>query len=164
MIVAGNSANDARTCIVARGNFSLNAGGLISLLLALGVLTLGLSGLLALLGYWPILLVAIAQLVLVAWVFIRVWKNAWIFEEISIDADQVCIVHQRYRKRTRVCFESAWATIRLQRPTIAWHAWKLILRCKGQQVELGAFLTDDEKMTLAKHLSDALSEHSAWRK
>jgi len=163
MIVAGKSANGAQVNILARGNFSLNAGGLVSLLLALGVLTLGLSGLLALLGYWPILLVALAQLLLVSWVFIRVWKNTWIFEEISIDDRQVCIVHQRYRKRTKVCFESAWATIRLQRPEVSWHACKLILRCRGQQVELGAFLTDDEKANLAKHVSDALSRQSAWR-
>jgi len=164
MIVVGNSANGAQVNILARGNFSLEASGLISLLLALGAVTLSLAGLLALIGYWPILLVAAVQVVLVAWVFIRVWKNAWIFEEISIDADQISIVRQRYRKRTRICLDSAWATIRLEQPAVSWYARKLILRCRGQQVELGVFLTEDEKLSLAKHVSSALSEYTAWRK
>jgi uncharacterized membrane protein len=164
MIVVGNSANGTQVSILARGNFSLKASGLISLLLALGAVTLGMAGLLALMGYWPILLVAAVQLVMVSWIFIRVWKNAWIFEEILIDADQISIVRQRYRKRTRVCLASAWATIRLEQPAVSWYSRKLILRCRGQQVELGAFLTEDEKLSLAKHLSDALSEHTAWRK
>jgi len=163
MITVENSANSARACILARGNFSLKASGLISLLLALGTVTLGLAGLLALLGYWPILLLAVAQLVLVSWVFVRVWKNTWVFEEICVDADRICIVRQRYRQRTRLCLESAWATIRLEQPAVSWYAKKLILRCRGQQVELGAFLTDEEKLSLAKHLSRALSRHSAWR-
>lgn len=163
MIAVRDSADSAQACILARGNFSLNASGLISLLLTLGAVTLGLAGLLAFLGYWPILLLAVVQLVLVSWVFIRVWKNAWVFEEITIDADQICIVRQRYRQRTRLCLESAWATIRLEQPAISWYARKLILRCRGQQVELGAFLTDEEKLSLAKHLSHALSRHTAWR-
>jgi uncharacterized membrane protein len=164
MIAAGNISNGAQVTILARGNFSLKASGLLSLLLALGAVTLGLAGLLALMGYWPILLVAAVQLVLVSWVFIRVWKNAWISEEICIDADQISIVRQRYRRRTRICLDSAWATIRLEQPVVSWYATKLILRCRGQQVELGAFLTEDEKLSLAKHLSDALSGHTAWRK
>jgi len=163
MIVVGNSANGAQACILARGNFSLGASGLFSLLLALGTVTLGLAGLLALLGYWPILLLAAVQLVLVSWVFIRVWKNAWILEEIRIDADRIRVVRQRYRRQTTLCMESAWATIHLEQPAVSWYARKLILRCRGQQVELGAFLTDEEKLSLAKHLSRALSRHTAWR-
>jgi uncharacterized membrane protein len=163
MIVVGQSTNGSRIHILARGNFSLNASGLVLILLALTTITLGLAGILAFHGYWPILLVAIAQLVLVAWLFIRVWKNAWISEEICIDADDVCIVRQRYRDRIRICLESAWATIRLEQPAVSWYAPKLILRCRGQQVELGAFLTVDEKRSLMKHLSRALSSHSAWR-
>ena len=163
MVVASSSRDGTGIQILARGNFSLSAGGLILLLAVLGAVTLGLAGLLALKGYWPILLVAIIQLVLVAWVFVRVWKNAWIFEEICIDAETVSIVRQRYRRRSRISLESAWATVRLERPAISWYAAKLILRSRNQQVELGAFLTDEEKLSLAKHLSHALSRHSAWR-
>jgi len=164
MVVVANSADGSRIHVQARGNFSLSANGLILLLLVLGVVTLGLAGLLALKGYWPILIVAIMQLILVAWLFIRVWKNAWIFEEIYIDADSVCVLRQRYRKQTRICLESAWTTIRLVRPAVHWYAVRLILRSKHQQVELGTFLTDEEKLSLAKHLSKALSEHTAWRR
>jgi uncharacterized membrane protein len=164
MIVVGNRENGARIHILARGNFSLNANELILVLLALTAVTLGLAGLLALQGYWPVLMLALAQMILVVWLFIRVWKNAWVFEEIHIDAEKINIVRQRYRRRTRVCLDTAWAAIRLEQPAVAWHASKLILRCKDQQVELGAFLTDDEKLSLRRHLAQALAEHTAWRK
>jgi uncharacterized membrane protein len=164
MIVVGNSENGARVQILARGNFSLDASGLILVLLALSVVTLSVAGLLAWQGYWPILMLAIMQMALVAWLFIRVWKNAWVCEEICIDADKISIVRQRYRKRTRICMHPAWATIRLEPQAVSWYGSKLILRCKDQQVELGAFLTYDEKLSLAKHLAQALAEHTAWRK
>jgi len=164
MIIVENSADGSQVHILARGNFSLKASGLYSLLAALGVVSLGLAGALAALGYWPILLMAVLQLVLVSWVFIRVWKDSWIFEEVQIDNGQIQIVRQRYRSRSRICLETAWATIRLEPPAVSWYPRKLILRCKTQQVELGAFLTEDEKVSLAKHLSNALSKHTAWRK
>ena len=67
MIVVGNSENGARVQILARGNFSLDASGLILVLLALSVVTLSVAGLLAWQGYWPILMLAIMQMALVAW-------------------------------------------------------------------------------------------------
>jgi hypothetical protein len=39
---------------------------------------------------------------------------------------------------------------------------KFVLRSGKQQVELGAFLTENEKPSLVKHLSKALSSHTAW--
>ena len=164
MIVAGSSEDGARIRILARGNFSLDSGGLFYVLLALGALTLGLAGVLAWKGYWPVLIVAIVQLGLVNWVLIRVWKNTWIFEEIDIDPDQVRIVRQQHRKRKEVFLESAWTTIRMEQPEVSWYPAKLVLRCRNQQVELGAFLTYEEKLRLARHLSSALSEYTAWRK
>ncbi len=61
---------------MARGNFSLGAGGLVNLLLSLAVVSLFLAGLLALGGYWPILLIAVIQLALVAWILVRAWEQS----------------------------------------------------------------------------------------
>lgn len=150
--------------IQARGNFSLNATGLVLLLLIVAVMSLGLAGFLAWKGYWPILLIAIAQLAIVAWVLVHVWKNAWALEEICIDGNQIRIHQQRYQRQSLRCLESAWATIRLEKPDVPWHATKLVLRSHSEEVELGAFLTDDEKLNLAQHLSIGLSERTAWGK
>lgn len=134
------------------------------LLLVLGAVTLALSLVLALQGFWPVLVIAGLQLILVGWLLIRVWKNAWVFEEICIDQDNVRIVSHRFRQRSQRRLDSAWATIRVQQPEIAWWPPVVIIRSRGSQVELGAFLTVDEKLSLAKHLSQAVAGHTAWRK
>jgi len=33
---------------------------------------------LALQGYWPVLLIAVVQLVLVAWILVGAWQRAWV--------------------------------------------------------------------------------------
>jgi uncharacterized membrane protein len=63
MVVTWQSSDSTRAGILARGNFSLGADGLVTLLLTLAVVSLCLAGLLALQEYWPILLIAVIQLV-----------------------------------------------------------------------------------------------------
>ncbi len=162
MIIVENRSDETPVRIVARGNFSLNANGMAVVLLVLGVVTLGLAGFLALNGYWPVLVFAVIQLVLVAGLLIHVWHNAWVFEEIQIDSDQIRVIRQKHRNQSHHCLESAWAKIRVEQPHVPWYASRLILRSKNQELELGAFLTNDEKLSLAKHLANALSAHSAW--
>ena len=66
MVLTWQSSDKTTARVLARGNFSLDAGGLLNLLLALAVVSLSPAGLLAWQGYWPILLIAVIQLALVA--------------------------------------------------------------------------------------------------
>ena len=163
MVVVETSAKRTPTRILARGNFSLNANGLVTLLVSLGIVTLGLAAYLALNGYWPVLVIAALQLILVALILIRAWKSAWVFEEIYFDESQIHVMHQQYQKRHHYCLKAAWATVGMNKTGVPWHAPKLVLRSAKQAVELGAFLTYEEKLKLVKHLSHALAERSAWR-
>ena len=163
MVVVETSSERTPTRILARGNFSLNANGLVSLLLCLGIVTLGLASVLAWNGYWPVLAIAAIQLVLVTWVLIRAWKSAWVFEEISLDADRIHIVHQQHTNRRCCTLESAWADVQVVEADCPWHSPRLVLRSRQQALELGRFLTREEKLQLAKSLSSALAEFTAWR-
>ena len=161
LIDCGGHPNALR--ITAQGNFSLDASGLLLLLLALGVVTLGLAGVLAWQGYWPVLLFALLQLVLVGWILVRAWKNTWMQEEICIDAQQIRIVQKRYGGRREVCFETAWARLCMEYSNISWYPARLVLRSRLESLELGAFLTHAEKSRLASRLQTALSPLSAWQ-
>ena len=162
MIVVDRSEHAARVRITARGNFSLNAHGLLLLLLSLGVITLGLAGVLAWQGYWPIPLFAMLQLALVCWIFVRAWKSAWIQEEICIDPRTIRVVQKRYDSMTETCLETAWARLEMEQPAIAWYEPRLMLRSRFDKLELGAFLTHEEKAGLAQQLARALDPHTAW--
>jgi uncharacterized membrane protein len=149
--------------ILARGNFSLDAGGLVNLLLALAIVSLLLAGLLAMRGYWPILLIAMVQLALVAWILVVAWKRAWVSEVIDICAERISVTHQRHRKKRHYKFDTAWAVIELKQPEVAWYSPRVHLRSGSREVELGSFLTTEEKHRLVRCLKSAIEQHSAMK-
>ena len=163
MIVSWQNSDSSAANILARGNFSLGAGGMLAMLTALASVSLLLAGLLALQGYWPILLIAVIQLVLVSWVLVRAWERTWVSETIEICEDRIRVTHQRHKRKRHCELETAWAVVELKRSDISWYAPKILLRSRSVTVELGAFLTSEEKRELATHLQRAITKHSALK-
>ncbi len=163
MVVTWQSADSEKARIMAKGNFSLAADGLIYLLLALAFVSLCLAGILALRGYWPVLVIAVIQLVLVAWILIRAWERAWVSDVIEIDAEKIRITHQRHRRKQYSELDTAWAVIELKQPEIAWYNTRVQLRSRSKVVELGSFLTNEEKHQLARYVGRAVNKHSAMK-
>ena len=163
MVLTWQNSDRTKASILARGNFSLDAGGLVSLLLALAIVSLCLAVLLALQGYWPILLIAVVQLALVAWILVRAWQRAWVSDVIDICADRITVTQQRHKRKRQIELDTAWAVIELKQPEIAWYRPRVQLRSGSQVVELGSFLTSEEKRQLAQYLKSAIVEHSAMK-
>ena len=163
MVVRWRNSDRTRASILARGNFSLDAGGLVNLLLALAVVSLCLAALLALQGYWPILMIAVIQLALVAWILVRAWEGAWVSDTIDICADKITVTQQRHRKKRQIELDTAWAVIELKQPEVAWYSPRVQLRSGSQAVELGSFLTSEEKRQLVQYLQSAIVKHSAMQ-
>lgn len=163
MVLTWQNSDRTKASILARGNFSLDAGGLVSLLLALAAVTLCLAVLLALQGYWPVLLIAVVQLALVAWILVRAWQRAWVSDVIDICADRITVTQQRHKRKRQIELDTAWAVIELKQPEIAWYRPRVQLRSGSQVVELGSFLTSEEKRQLAQYLKNAIVEHSAMK-
>jgi len=161
MVLTSHSPDGSAVIIMARGNFSLGAGGLINLLLALTAVTLGLAGLLAWQGFWPVLLIAVIQLTLVIWILIRAWEGAWVSEVIVAGPEWVEVTRQRHKRKRQSQLEAAWAVVELEQPEVAWYGPKVMLRSRGQKIELGQFLTVQEKEQLADHVRRAIRKHSA---
>jgi len=161
MVLTSHSPDGSAVIIMARGNFSLGAGGLINLLLALTAVTLGLAGLLAWQGFWPVLLIAVIQLTLVIWILIRAWERAWVSELIVAGPEWIEVTRQRHKRKRQSQLEASWAVVELEQPEVAWYGPKVILRSRGQRIELGQFLTIQEKEQLADHVRRAIRKHSA---
>ncbi len=163
MVLKRHSADGSRIQILARGNFSLGSGGLVNFLLALAVVTLGLAGLLAWQGFWPILIIAVVQLALVSFALVRAWKLSWVQELIEIEESVIRVRHQRH-KRVRQCrLDPAWSVVEVKQPEVAWYGPRVFLRSGRQAVEVGTFLTSDEKRELAEYVGTAIEKHSALR-
>lgn len=160
MVLTAQSSDSTDVCITARGNFSLDAGGLLNLLLALGAVTLGLAAVLAWQGYWPILLIAVIQVMLVAWALVKAWQRSWVVEQIVVAHDRISVTHQRHRQVRRHELDAAWAVVELAPPRVAWYGPRVVLRSRGSRVELGQFLTPAEREQLASQLRRAIGNHS----
>lgn len=163
MVVTRLSSDGSRVRIRAKGNFSLDAGGLLNLLLALAFTTLCLAGMLAWQGYWPVLLIAVIQLAMVFWILVRTWERAWVGEVIEIGAERIEVTQQRHKRIRQFELETAWAVIELIQPEVAWYGPKVILRSGAQVIELGMFLTGEERLQLVRHLQSAIKKHSAMK-
>jgi uncharacterized membrane protein len=163
MVKTWRSADESRVCILARGNFSLNATGMFNLLLALSLVTLFLAAVLAWQGYWPILVIAVLQILLVGGILLRAWKQAWVSEEFDISADRIRVTCRRSRNERQYELDPAWTLVELKQPQVAWYGPRVILRSGARQREVGAFLTVEEKHQLLRQLQSALIEHSAMK-
>jgi len=163
MVVTSHSSDGSVERILARGNFSLGAGGLVNLLLALTAVTLSLAGLLAWQGFWPVLLIAVVQLTLVIWILIRAWERCWVSELVIVGPEQIEVIQQRHKKTCHHRMDAAWAVVEQERPEVAWYGPRVVLRSRGKKIELGKFLTTDEKTLLADSVRRAVQKHSAIR-
>lgn len=161
MVVTSQSPDGSAVRILARGNFSLDAGGLINLLLALTAVTLGLAGLLAWQGFWPVLLIAVVQLTLVVWILIKAWKRAWVAELVIVGPDRIEVIKQRYKSKRQYELETAWAIVEQERPEVAWYETRVILRSRSTKIQLGQFLAAHEKEQFAESVRRAVQKHSA---
>jgi uncharacterized membrane protein len=113
--------------------------------------------------FWPILLIAVVQVALVAWILSRAWERSWVAEQLVVGPEWVEITHQRHRRKRHHRLETAWAVVELRRPQVAWYGPSLVLRSRDQAIELGRFLTLEEKNQLADVLRRAIAQHSAMQ-
>jgi uncharacterized membrane protein len=108
-----------------------------------------------------VLLIAVIQIVLVVWVLVRAWKRCWVAEWIDVGPERIEITHRRHRASSRSVLQTAWAIVELRTPRVAWYGPHVVLRSRSTALELGRFLTQEERGQLARDLREAIGKHSA---
>jgi uncharacterized membrane protein len=160
VIASWKNADGSLVWIRAKSNFSLDARGLLAVVLALAAVTLFLAGLLAWQGFWPVFAIAVIQVALVSWLLVRTWENTWAVETIEIGPEHIRIVTRRYRSHHEIELPTAWTVVETLQPQIVWYDPSIRLRSGNRSVELGRFLTADEKRQLAEQLERAIKKYS----
>ncbi|MDX1557002.1 MAG: DUF2244 domain-containing protein [Xanthomonadales bacterium] len=158
-----NSPEGRPVRIQARSHFTLGIGGLLTLIVTLSGLTLLLALVATFYGYWPVLAIAVLQVMLLGMILVRAWKSAWTVETITVGPDSICVLQEKYAERSRETFETAWARVILRPPAIRWYPPAVWLKSGGNRVELGAYLNTTERCELAEALRAAIARHSAWQ-
>ena len=103
-------------------------------------------------GYWMILPFAILDIVAVGLILRHVIKRSHYIEQIKISESSFEIHHIEPKKNKSWSFPLHWTQVRLKAPSHPWYPQQLLFGSKGEWVEVGQCLTDEERKLLAERV------------
>jgi len=106
----------------------------------------------ALQGFWPILPFAGGEIALLAWAVRASMRKGQEREIITITDESVSVHRHTMQNEQRSVFPRHWSKVKLHAPSTALHPSRLLLESSGRVCEVGRFLTEDERRSLAARL------------
>lgn len=103
-------------------------------------------------GFWPVLPFAGLEIGLLVWAVRASMRSGLERETITVTQDSVIIRHWDRRGVQSAVFPRHWSRVTLHAPLAAVHPCRLILESRGRACEVGRFLTEDERRSLAVRL------------
>lgn len=103
-------------------------------------------------GFWPILPFAGLEIGLLIWAVRASLRSGQERETITVSLDSVIIRHWDRRGVQSSVFPRHWSRVTLHAPPAALHPSRLMLESRGFACEVGRFLTEDERRSLAVRL------------
>ncbi len=107
-------------------------------------------------GFWPVLPFAGLELLALGGALYVCMLDGCRSDVVDVDANTVRVEKGRRAPSKTWEFHRAWTQVRLARPRAVWYPSRLILRSAGKEVEVGDFLTEEERLQLAKQLREAI--------
>jgi len=156
--LATESGQDVRRVEIL-SNLSLSLDELVGFFALLSATTLIVALLPALLGYWPILAIALLHLVLVGACLRLAWRRHWRREHVTIGIDEVRVERFSSQGRDALSWPSSWVRVELNGKL---GARRLTLRLHGQSIDLATFVPESERLEAARLIRDALRSGTAW--
>jgi uncharacterized membrane protein len=118
---------------------------------AVCVPTFGIAGAATVLGFWPVLPFAGAEMLLLAWALYTNMQRRFEHETIDVSETQVVVEYSRGKTR-RFEFPRHWARVKIRRPKSPLHRSQLVIESHGRALEVGQFLPEEERHRLAAEL------------
>ena len=127
---------------------SLSARGAALFFAAVCLPTFGIAGIATILGFWPVLPFAGAEMLLLGWALRTNMARRRDSEHIDITETEVAIVYANPPRR--VVYQRHWARVKILRPDSP--RASLVIESHGRASEVGKFLTVEERRQLAAEL------------
>jgi uncharacterized membrane protein len=132
---------------------SLTVRGALWFFLATCALSFTIAGLMALLGFWPILPFAGLEMALLAWALKASLARRQHRQTITVSDSEVLVESLVGPRCVRVVFPRHWAQVKLHRSASRLYPSRLVIESHGRQCEVGSFLTEEERGGLAARLN-----------
>jgi uncharacterized membrane protein len=149
---AVQSVDSAQQRIEIAPNCSLSVHGAVIFFGSLCIVSFAIAGVMAALGFWPILPFAGLEMVLLAWALRVSLGRRHHRQTITVSDEEVRIESRVGPQHTQVVFPRHWAQVKLRRPVSRLHPSRLVIESHGRQCEVGDFLTEEERRGLALRL------------
>jgi len=114
--------------------------------------TFGVAGLFTLQGFWPVLPFAGLEIALLVWAVHASMRSGQERETITITEERITIRRRDRHGEGSSVFPRHWTRVTLHAPLAALHPSRLMLESCGRACEVGKFLTEDERRSLAVRL------------
>jgi uncharacterized membrane protein len=125
------------------------------LYLSLVVTSMAVALAFAALGFWPVLPFAGLELTaLGAALYVSARRGA-VREVVRVSGAVIVVERGVSRPETRQTFDRYWSVVELSAPR-SWCPSRLAIRSGGRSMELGAFLQENERRTLARSLREII--------
>jgi uncharacterized membrane protein len=152
-MVICQSGEPGKQCWLLCPNAALSQRQAKVLLALVGLGLAAIAGAFAWAGAWLVLPFAGLELGLLGYGLNASMRQSAVREIITLDLSKVCFEQVTAKAQARCEFPRAWVRV-------DWSGsepGKLYLRSHGRRVEIGAFLTEEEKLALAQALRRALA-------
>jgi uncharacterized membrane protein len=141
---------------------SLSVRGALVFFGSVCLVTFGVAGAAAVLGFWPVLPFAGAEMLLLGWALHSNMQRRFQREIIHITETEVVIEHRdSMRGRAnprRIVFPRHWSRVKIRRPKSPLHRSVLVIESHGRRREVGKFLTEEERLQLADELRQLVGD------
>lgn len=150
------SAPNGTVSVLVLPHRSLSRAGLIGFLLAQGVAIAAFAVLAAVGGNVFAPGFAILAMWFVAFCFLRIWRKSGAGQIVTITASTLEVASMRGTQTAR--FHPYWTKVWLERGRHRGWPERLLIGSHGREIEIGAFLNDDERHELARKISDLVRD------
>jgi uncharacterized membrane protein len=118
--------------------------------------TFGVAGFFTLQGFWPILPFAGLETALLAWAVRASMRKGSERETILVSEETVTVQRMTAHGGDSSVFPRHWVKVKLHAPLAALHPSRLVLESHGRACEVGRFLTEEERRSLAARLKQVV--------
>ena len=143
---------------VIRPNQSLSWRSAVRVYIVIALCCLGIGIAFALHGYWTVLPFAGFEVIVLGIALYLCLLRSQIREVVTVNAETVVVEKGRRQPRERWECPRAWARVALEPSSIAWYPMRLTIAFQGRRVEIGQFLSDEERSVLADELQQMIGK------
>ncbi|MGD9599656.1 MAG: DUF2244 domain-containing protein [Steroidobacteraceae bacterium] len=140
---------------------SLTPAGAWTFFLGTCGVSFGIAALLTWRGFWPILVFAAIEMLLLGWALHASMQRRHRVETIVITEDSVAIDTCVRGASLHIEFPRHWAQVKLRGDVSPLLPGRLLIESGGKRCEIGSFLTEQERQRLAARLAPLIGAMAA---